>query len=69
MTDTFPEDRSVDEMDDELLAFHEAGHAVAMWRLGFGISVVSVGRWKRNPWRRPRRLDSEVIEFPRNGRR
>lgn len=30
------------EADDELRAYHEAGHAVAMWKLGFGIRIVSI---------------------------
>src|SRR6185436_14343656 len=28
--------------DDELFAYHEAGHAVAMWRLGLGVGKVSI---------------------------
>ncbi|MEK6371234.1 MAG: DNA-directed RNA polymerase subunit alpha C-terminal domain-containing protein [Acidobacteriota bacterium] len=28
--------------DEEILAYHEAGHAVAMWRLGFGIARSTV---------------------------
>ena len=28
--------------DDELFAYHEAGHAVAMWVLGLGIKIVTI---------------------------
>jgi hypothetical protein len=28
--------------NDELFAYHEAGHAVAMWTLGLGVKVVSI---------------------------
>jgi hypothetical protein len=30
------------QRDDELIAYHEAGHAVAMWTLGLGIDVVTI---------------------------
>lgn len=30
------------EPDRELVAYHEAGHAVAMWLLGLGIEIVSI---------------------------
>ena len=30
------------QSDDELFAYHEAGHAVAMWTLGLGVKVVSI---------------------------
>ncbi len=32
------------EPDDELFAYHEAGHAVAMWELGLGVKTVSIER-------------------------
>jgi hypothetical protein len=31
-------------LDDEASAYHEAAHAVAMWRFGFGIAEVSIVR-------------------------
>jgi hypothetical protein len=30
------------QRDDELIAYHEAGHAVAMWTLGLGIELVTI---------------------------
>jgi len=30
------------QADNELIAYHEAGHAVAMWALGLGIGIVSI---------------------------
>ena len=44
MTDSAPTQvhQPVQQPDDELFAYHEAGHAVAMWSLGLGVKVVSI---------------------------
>ena len=36
------EKKTIDPSQDEALAFHEAAHAVAMWKLNYGIDSVSI---------------------------
>src|SRR4051794_26835253 len=42
MTEVVRRAPPLDVLDDEGTAYHEAGHSVAMWRLGFGIAEVSI---------------------------
>jgi hypothetical protein len=54
---------SDDMADDEARAYHEAGHAVAMWRFGFGIAEVSiVGRGDASGHAKPARIDAIAAE-------
>jgi hypothetical protein len=39
---TIVEKKAIDPSPDEPLAFHEAAHAVAMWKLGYGIGSISI---------------------------
>ena len=39
---TIVEKRPIDPSRDELLAFHEAAHAVALWKLGLGIRSITI---------------------------
>jgi hypothetical protein len=39
---TVVEEKAIDSSRDEVLAFHEAAHAVAMWKLDFGIESISI---------------------------
>jgi len=36
------ENKTIDPSRDEVLAFHEAAHAVAMWKLDFGIGSITI---------------------------
>src|SRR4051794_2429749 len=40
---TIAEEKAIEPaMNDELLAFHEAAHAVTMWKLDYGIGSISI---------------------------
>jgi hypothetical protein len=67
---TIAEEKAIDPSRDEPLAFHEAAHAVAMWKLDFGIGSISINPDERTSGHtRPARVyDLEAERDPR-GRR
>ncbi len=57
-------------LDNEARAHHEAAHAVAMWRFGFGIAEVSIdGRGDAAGYAKPRRIDPFPDEDPTETKR
>lgn len=57
-------------LNDEESAFHEAGHAVAMWKLGFGVQLVSIEpKGKLRAFTRPARDMVPTDDAPDSARR
>jgi len=64
------ENKTIDPSRDEVLAFHEAAHAVAMWKLDFGIGSITIDPDERSSGHtRPARAYDLESERDRRRRR